>query len=224
MARRPRPDFTPGEKPVRLYLAIIGDGYLYGASRDPAAAHATGNQYWIGLRLEHESFEIVRTSVPVRVAEKLEAQGTSDQEYSDGYTAMRAALEWGGGDWVVVDDYHGSGDGDEEGSLGAVKGGRSWDPRGAMPTERDVLHELRGIQSEMERHKIEEDNYVDVRLQVNPADGEWSVHYGDPSYDQDHRGYWGSSGVNIDDDDTTLRETAKDLISQVVEHAAQDEV
>ena len=62
--------------------------------------------------------------------------------------------------------------------------------------------------------------YIDVRLQVLP-DGEWTLHHGDASYDQDHRGYWGAGTVSPDDDDVALIETARDLVDQVLDVAAQ---
>lgn len=50
---------------------------------------------------------------------------------------------------------------------------------------------------------------IDVRLQVSERG--WSVHTGDPSYDQDHRGFWGASSMN---ESTNCYDLAKDLIDQ----------
>jgi hypothetical protein len=74
---------------MRIYLAVIGDGSLYGAATNPSAAHATSTQWWIGLRLEHEPFSIYAAEVSAEHAKHLEAQGTSGQFYPDGYDAMR---------------------------------------------------------------------------------------------------------------------------------------
>lgn len=57
---------------------------------------------------------------------------------------------------------------------------------------------------------------IDVRLQVS-EDG-WSIHTGDSSYDQDHRGFWGASSM---DERTNCYDLAKDLIDQAREHQAQ---
>jgi hypothetical protein len=59
---------------------------------------------------------------------------------------------------------------------------------------------------------------IDVRLQVYP-DGSFAFHSGDSSYDQDHRGAWGASCVGPDDDERTLIETARDLVSQAIDMA-----
>lgn len=77
-------------KKQRIYCAVIGDGYLYGGSYEAAAAHATGNQYWMGLRMEPTSFEIWAAKVPPELGDRLLNQGTSQQSFSDGYEAMRA--------------------------------------------------------------------------------------------------------------------------------------
>ena len=51
---------------------------------------------------------------------------------------------------------------------------------------------------------------VDVRLQW--YNNQWQIHTGDSSYDTDHRGYWGASGIQID---TDYKKLADDLIDQV---------
>jgi hypothetical protein len=61
-----------------------------------------------------------------------------------------------------------------------------------------------------------EDYYEDIRLQVRG--GGWRIHVGGASYDQDHGGYWGASGVGPDTDCADL---AADLIDQAQEHFAQ---
>jgi hypothetical protein len=63
----------------------------------------------------------------------------------------------------------------------------------------------------------ESDNWCDVRLQVY-EDGAWAVRYGDSQYDQDHRGYWGSSCI---DKKSNCRDIAKELIDQAKDHASQ---
>lgn len=56
---------------------------------------------------------------------------------------------------------------------------------------------------------------MDVRLQVHS--GMWSILTGDSSYDQDHRGCWGSGWLSRE---TDCNELAADLIGQVEEDAA----
>lgn len=68
----------------------------------------------------------------------------------------------------------------------------------------------------------EDEPSIDIRLRIL-ANGEWSYHTGDSSYDQDHRGYWGSASVGPDDSDLLCRTIAWDLIDQVAEMAAQDD-
>ncbi len=64
---------------------------------------------------------------------------------------------------------------------------------------------------------IERGEWVDVRLQVW-SDGSWTIHTGDASYDQDHRGFWGASSMTTR---TNARELAKELISEAQGHQAQ---
>jgi len=64
----------------------------------------------------------------------------------------------------------------------------------------------------------EEIEETDVRLRW--FDGGWNVYHGDSSYDQDHRGFWGASSVRYDDSYEDLESLARELIDQVVEHAA----
>ena len=55
-----------------------------------------------------------------------------------------------------------------------------------------------------------------IRLQLN--DG-WSVHHGDSSYDQDHRGAWGCGWVRSGISKADARYVATDLISQAMDAA-----
>lgn len=67
---------------------------------------------------------------------------------------------------------------------------------------------------------------TDVRLQVYD-DGEWTLRWGLSDYDQDHRGYWGASGVpgvNRKGRVSRInsRAIAKNLIDQAKDQAADD--
>ena len=79
-----------------LVAAYLGDGYLYGASGDPGAADP---HYWLALRLEGEPYSLYRLhGVPFGLATKLEMQGTSEQEFEDGYVAAMEAAPYADGD------------------------------------------------------------------------------------------------------------------------------
>jgi len=59
---------------------------------------------------------------------------------------------------------------------------------------------------------------AEMRLQVR---GDWwCTHHGDPQFDQDHRGAWGSAFVPMYCTRTESRQIARDLIQEADEHAA----
>jgi hypothetical protein len=79
----------------------IEDGYLYGASADPAA---WGDSYWMmHLKEDVERWDLVELKgVPADLARKLEDQGTGAQWFSDGYEAANAAAPYAGD---MIDGY-----------------------------------------------------------------------------------------------------------------------
>jgi hypothetical protein len=87
-----------------------------------------------------------------------------------------------------------------------------------FPSIKDVARQLVGINANVEGE-------CDVRLQVWD-DGEWCVRYGNSQFDQDARGYWGSSSVPGVVRGAVKRfrsrEVAKDLIDQARESWFQD--
>jgi hypothetical protein len=88
-----------------------------------------------------------------------------------------------------------------------------------FPKISEVAQELRSV-NEMESHPDEEGNYwIDVRLQVY-SDGDWAVRWGDSSYDQDHRGYWGASSVPGGGRRFNSTDLARDLIDQAKDQHA----
>lgn len=93
-----------------------------------------------------------------------------------------------------------------------------------FPSIASVASELRGINANVE---CTDDEWCDVRLQVWP-DGEWAVRWGDPQYDNDHRGYWGCSSipgvVAGKERRFNSAEVARDLIEQAKDHKAEGEV
>jgi len=104
-----------------------------------------------------------------------------------------------------------------------------------FPKISDVAHDLRNInrmesyargrsarRADVGAHFSDEegDHYIEVRLQVY-EDGDWTVRWGDSQYDQDHRGYWGSSSVPGNGKRFKSEEVARDLINQARDHASQ---
>lgn len=82
------------EGTVPMVVAVIADGYVYGASETESSDTAEDPRYWLQLRLDREPYALFRATVPSKLADDLEAQGTSDQVFSDGYEAMRAAAPY----------------------------------------------------------------------------------------------------------------------------------
>lgn len=93
-----------------------------------------------------------------------------------------------------------------------------------MPSVSKIAAELVLIKSSIEPEFQDEEGNVGiaVRLQVLPTKTppffEYRIWEGDPSYDTDHRGWWGDAFVQKD---SNCRELAKDLIEQAADHAAQ---
>lgn len=79
-----------------LYALVLADGYLYGASTEPSAKNFG---FWgYTLETDDEPWVIVQIApfgkASAEVFKNLEAQGTEDQVYSDGYEAWDVAF-WG---------------------------------------------------------------------------------------------------------------------------------
>ena len=60
-----------------------------------------------------------------------------------------------------------------------------------------------------------EDRGIEVRLQV--VDDSYYVLSGDPQYDTDHRGFWGSAYIPVRTTKQELKDTARELIDSVWE-------
>ena len=84
-----------------------------------------------------------------------------------------------------------------------------------FPKIDEVASDLRAI-NKQQLESDDADEGIDVRLQVYP-DGHWAVRSGSSDYDQDHRGYWGSSSVPGDNRRFDSKALARDLISQAKE-------
>ena len=79
---------------VDLVALYIGDGYLAGASRDDRADDI---DYWPSDLWRTQDWELViLNDVPVKIAEELEAMGTTDQTIGDGYEAAEMASDYVG--------------------------------------------------------------------------------------------------------------------------------
>lgn len=61
----------------------------------------------------------------------------------------------------------------------------------------------------------DEDRYVDLRVQL--LDGGWTLHTGDASYDQDHRGFWGAASVAADATDADCDDIAYAMIREAAD-------
>jgi len=82
--------------------------------------------------------------------------------------------------------------------------------RVTWPTVREIVLDLESYREELAEYG-EPDG--DVRLQVLP-NGEWELWTGDPSYDTDHRGYWGAGTLDAEASALEMRELARDLIEE----------
>ena len=87
---------------------------------------------------------------------------------------------------------------------------------------RDYLKTLDPKDIEDEEGNIGGDIRLQVRKLENSNESSWSVHTGDSSYDQDHRGEWGANFVLVNATDAECREIAKDLIEQAKESFSQN--
>lgn len=85
----------------------------------------------------------------------------------------------------------------------------------------DMAHDVAGA-LKVERAGLDaEIPETDVRLQCSDGRFEWSLHTGDSSFDQDHRGHWGASSLAHDDDAEALSRLAFELIDQASDAYAE---
>ena len=100
-----------------------------------------------------------------------------------------------------------------------------------IPDLEDIVHALEDIREscgscscddeELGYHPPECGSTIEVRLLVSEDD--WEVFHGDPGYD-DQEGHWGSTTIASTDDDALLEQAAEQLIIQIEESMAEDEV
>lgn len=86
-----------------------------------------------------------------------------------------------------------------------------------LPSKQSIAKALVELKRNMssigwpDKEKDQDVPWVDVRLQVYD-DGDWAIRWGDPSYDQDHRGHWGCGSLSPR---TNCRELAQELLDSV---------
>jgi len=72
---------------AEIFCFIIGDDYLHSASLS-CSDMTSAAWYYRSSGESHHEWRIIKTEVLAEIAEKLCAQGTSEQTYDDGYDAM----------------------------------------------------------------------------------------------------------------------------------------
>ena len=91
-----------------------------------------------------------------------------------------------------------------------------------MPRPASLLDTLQAVQADMRRAGVRPGEATDIRLQVH-ENGQWQLHWGDPSFDLDHRGYWGADSIEVDDCPGALRDLAERLVDDAADMMAQGE-
>ena len=89
------------------------------------------------------------------------------------------------------------------------------------PDPIELTAELKAVRALAQRHLDRLDGMIDVRLQCTASD--WYVHTGDPSYDQCHHGVFAADVVCAEDTDDELALTARSMIRECEDAAAEDE-
>lgn len=100
--------------------------------------------------------------------------------------------------------------------LASVALGSFGDRTPPAPVPADLIDELRSINAET--FDDADDEGIAVRLQL--VGGGWTIWWGDPQYDTDHRGFWGDSTVPGNGKKFNPLEVAEELIDRALDHAA----
>jgi hypothetical protein len=93
---------------------------------------------------------------------------------------------------------------------------RRWKGETMFPTIKELTECIHDTARQLKGWGIDE---TDIRLQV--VDGGWYYHTGDSQYDQDHKGYWGCSGVSSTSTKEECRSIARSLIEQAKDSRAE---
>ena len=91
---------------------------------------------------------------------------------------------------------------------------------------RSLAASLREVRDEFKNDPdgdLASEDGLDVRLQIQEPGPPvlWCLHYGSSDYDQDHRGYWGSSSLGADTTDEECLAIANELVDQAEESFAE---
>ena len=79
---------------IKLFARVANFDYLIACSDNPAAKR--GDRFWADSYSDEQGeVETVEILVPQNLVQALLAQGTDEQEYSDGYEAWQAVLKYG---------------------------------------------------------------------------------------------------------------------------------
>lgn len=84
------------------------------------------------------------------------------------------------------------------------------------PTKDELITALKSVRKDAREWDLTDG--IDVRLQCTEVG--WQLHTGDASYDQDHRGVWGSDCVMFDSTAVDLAAIATRLIDECEEMQA----
>lgn len=183
---------------------------------------------------KNRRYHIATDSVSRRVAESLRKRGiiTIDKAYTNwviGFTPIGKAWAFskkrsrrnpstyrGKGSCGGVRRFDGSG-----GGRGKRTNPRRFSTSAFFPSIADVRKTLTALWKSLQNSPNfwMSDGVLEVRLQVLPS-GYWQIHTGDPSYDQDHRGYWGASYLTYERQNLT--DLVKDLLDQAAEQHAME--
>lgn len=85
----------------------------------------------------------------------------------------------------------------------------------------DVVSDLKGIRDYLGGYSDEEiddgEGNPGTDVRINSHGRGFQILSGDSSFDQDHTGFWGSSWVSKYDTNSNLKETAYDLVDQLLD-------
>lgn len=90
----------------------------------------------------------------------------------------------------------------------------------------NILVDLRAIRdvsdwSDIESHNNEEP-WLDIRLRLDRS-GSYDILTGDPCYDTDHRGFWGSGSISRGSDEVELIALSRSLVDEALGQAHEDD-
>lgn len=84
----------------------------------------------------------------------------------------------------------------------------------------ELVSELKSIQDFVRKETDEE--WVDLRLRF--FENDYSLLWGDPSMDTDHRGFWGFASIHIDSDLDELTMVIEDMVREIEDQLILEEM